>query len=123
MGGWKSDVFLEYARNTTEMFACARTALARKNSADLQNTKRLHPGCHPLRRARKPVRAQNAAATRAARWSFQDALAEVNRALIDVSVAQDALLAAAAAEDQAHHDAAVAQAEADNASGSAWEGD
>ena len=59
MGGWKSDVFLEYARNTTEMFARARTALARKNSAALQNTKRLHPGCHPLRRAVKPARAHN----------------------------------------------------------------
>eukprot|EP01035_Chromulina_nebulosa_P001156 gene1156-1561_t len=44
MGGWKSDVFLEYARNTTQMFARARTALAHKGAATIQTTKRLHPG-------------------------------------------------------------------------------
>ncbi len=49
MGGWKSDVFLDYARNTTQMFARARTALARKNAVTIQTTKRLHPGWYPQR--------------------------------------------------------------------------
>ena len=51
MGGWKSDVFLEYARNTTQMFARARTALARKGATTIQTTKRLHPGWYPHRNA------------------------------------------------------------------------
>ena len=49
MGGWKSDVFLDYARNTTQMFARARTALTRKNEVTIQTTKRLHPGWYPQR--------------------------------------------------------------------------
>ena len=28
MGGWKSDVFLDYARNTTQLFEWERRALA-----------------------------------------------------------------------------------------------
>ena len=31
MGGWKSDAFLNYARNTTQLFERARRALAKKN--------------------------------------------------------------------------------------------
>ena len=59
MGGWKSDVFLDYARNTTEMFARARTALARRDTTSIQTTKRLHPGCQPGRRVTQQTRARN----------------------------------------------------------------
>jgi hypothetical protein len=44
MGGWKSDVFLDYARNTTQLFERARCALAKK-SFTIQSTRRLNPGC------------------------------------------------------------------------------
>ena len=44
MGGWKSDVFLDYARNTTQLFERARRALA-KRTLTIQSTRRLNPGC------------------------------------------------------------------------------
>ena len=53
MGGWKSDVFLDYARNTTQMFARARTALARKDGMTIQATRRLNPGCQTALRGRR----------------------------------------------------------------------
>lgn len=53
MGGWKSDVFLEYARNTTQMFARSRTALARRNEYTVQSTRRLHPGHNPAPKPRQ----------------------------------------------------------------------
>ena len=43
MGGWKSDVFLDYARNTTQLFERARRALA-KQAFTVQSTRRLNPG-------------------------------------------------------------------------------
>jgi hypothetical protein len=49
MGGWKSDVFLDYARNTTQLFERARSALATK-SFTIQSTRRLNPGCASQRR-------------------------------------------------------------------------
>lgn len=45
MGGWKSDVFLDYARSSTEAFARARVTLARPLTT-IQSTKLLHPGCN-----------------------------------------------------------------------------
>ena len=49
MGGWKSDVFLDYARNTTQLFEQARRALA-KRSFNIQSTRRLNPGCTNTKR-------------------------------------------------------------------------
>ena len=47
MGGWKSDDFLDYARNTTQSssseHACTR-ALA-KRTFTIQSTRYLNPGC------------------------------------------------------------------------------
>jgi hypothetical protein len=51
--GWKSDIFLDYARNTTKMFARARTALARRNEYTVQSTRRLHPGHNPATKQRQ----------------------------------------------------------------------
>ncbi len=44
MGGWKSDVFLDYARHTTQMYERARKALAQRTFT-IQSTRRLNPGC------------------------------------------------------------------------------
>ena len=44
MGGWKSDVFLDYARNTTQLFERARRALA-KRTFTIPSTRRLNSGC------------------------------------------------------------------------------
>jgi hypothetical protein len=44
MGGWKSDVFLDYARNTTQLFERARRALA-KRTFTIQSTRCLNPEC------------------------------------------------------------------------------
>ena len=52
MGGWKSDVFLDYARNTTQLFERARSALAKK-SFTIQSTRRLNPGCASQRRTKQ----------------------------------------------------------------------
>ena len=52
MGGWKSDVFLNYARNTTQLFERARRALAKK-SFTIQSTRRLNPGCTNQRRTKQ----------------------------------------------------------------------
>ena len=49
MGGWKSDVFLDYARNTTQLFERARCELA-KGAFTIQSTRRLNPGCANLKR-------------------------------------------------------------------------
>jgi hypothetical protein len=49
MGEWKSDVFLDYARNTTQLFERARRALA-KRSFNIQSTRRLNPGCTNTKR-------------------------------------------------------------------------
>ena len=52
MGGWKSDVFLDYARNTTQLFERARSALATK-SFTIKSTRRLNPGCASQGRAKQ----------------------------------------------------------------------
>ena len=44
MGGWKSDVVLDYARNTAQLFERARRAQA-KRAFTIQSTRRLNPGC------------------------------------------------------------------------------
>ena len=52
MGGWKSDVFLDYARNTTQLFERVRYALAKK-AFTIQSTRRLNPGCASQRQTKQ----------------------------------------------------------------------
>jgi hypothetical protein len=52
MGEWKSDVFLDYARNTTQLFEQARCALAKK-SYTVQSTRHLNSGRASQRRTKQ----------------------------------------------------------------------
>ena len=52
MGRWKSDVFLDYARYTTQLLERAHCALAKK-SFTVQSTSRLNPGCASQRRTKQ----------------------------------------------------------------------
>jgi hypothetical protein len=58
MGGWKPDVFLDYVRNTTQLFERARRAQA-KRAFTIQSIRHLNPGCANQGRTKQCRAAQN----------------------------------------------------------------